>query len=155
MSDNYVPLRFAKTPKPDPGFLDHIEQMEVEIQEDFVATLYVIPTLLPKAAYVSAEIAERIKRTHAPTSKNQKRQSVWVPHVPRHNHTIVDEDGNIKERGPNTGCSALTGRGNNLINRSANAEAKRAAAYHLRKKERLAQQRAEQAQPQQDKETQA
>lgn len=137
-----VPMKYGRD-RERPATAPEISKMLVQLQEDFVADFYVIHTLLPNTAYVSAEIAERIKRTHAPLYKSQARQDIWVPHTPRHNHELREQ----KEEGggsggrvgvPIRGCSALSGKGNRTINKSSNAEAKRAAAYYLRKKEKRA-----------------
>lgn len=62
-----------------------------------VTKCYIMPSIKDGVAYIASDLAEAIKRTHAPTDKQNP--NVWYPHVPKHVHTHDNFPGAQPARG--------------------------------------------------------
>lgn len=90
-----------------PRYAPREDRILVDFCDGFTAELFILDKLQGRKGFVSPEVAEQIKRTHAPTFREQARQDIWVRHVPQHCHCHDDGTPNRSDRKWHTRPSKL------------------------------------------------
>jgi hypothetical protein len=81
-----------------PRYVPRGDRILVDFCDQFTAEFVILDTLKGRVGFVSPDVAEQIKRTHAPLFKEQGHQDVWVRHVYQHCHCHDDDTPNRSGR---------------------------------------------------------